>query len=51
MKNGKKPNRSQQKIIREWSLNPEDWFISKHTPAAMYLIHRFSDKTTKVLHL
>lgn len=50
-KNGKKPNRSQQIIIRDWSLDPNDWFVNKHTSTEMYLTHRFSDRTNKVLHL
>ena len=49
MKNGKKPTVRQCKLIQQWNLNPADWLVAKDTPEAMTLLHRYSDKTTKVL--
>lgn len=49
MKNGKNPTREQKKLICKWRLDPAVWLVVKDTPAEMVLVHRYSDKTTKIL--
>lgn len=50
MKHGKKPTREQRKLIQKWKLDPGVWLVTKDTPEQMELVHRFSDKTTRVIH-
>ena len=50
MKHGKNPTRSQRKLLQQWKLKPEDWLVVKDTPEQMELVHRFSDKTRRVIH-
>lgn len=49
MKHGKKPTREQKKLLQKWKLNPENWFVVKDTPDQMLLVHRHSDRTTKII--
>lgn len=49
MKHGKKPTREQKKLIQKWKMNPENWLVVKDTPDQMLLVHRHSDKTTKII--
>ena len=49
MKNGKRPTVRQKKLMMWWRLNPDDWLVVKDTPDAMTLVHRLSDKTTRVI--
>lgn len=51
MKNGKSPNRTQKAIITKAGLKAFDWLVSKHTPEEMFLVHRYSNKTTKTIYL
>lgn len=50
MKNGKKPTREQRKLIEKWKLDPAVWLVTKDTPDRMELVHRYSDKTKRVIH-
>lgn len=50
MKNGKKPTREQRKLIERWKLDPAVWLVVKDTPDEMELVHRYSDKTKRVIH-
>ena len=49
MKNGKKPNVRQMKLLAANRLDPKDWLVVKDTPEQMELVHRFSDKTRRVI--
>lgn len=50
MKHGKKPTREQRKYISSKGLNTENWLVTKDTPTEMHLVHRLSDKTTRIIH-
>lgn len=50
MKHGKRPSREQRKLMEKWKLKPEDWLITKNTPERMELVHRHSDRTTRIIH-
>lgn len=49
MKHGKKPTREQRKLIQSWKLDPAVWLVVKDTPERMELVHRYSDKTTRII--
>lgn len=49
MKHGKNPTREQKKLIQQWKLNPENWLVVKDTPDQMLLVHRYSEKTTRII--
>ena len=49
MKHGIKPTREQRKLLARWNLDPAVWLVTKDTPDRMELVHRFSDKTTRIL--
>ena len=49
MKHGKNPTVKQCKLMQRWGLNHQDWFVVKDTPDEMHLVHRWDDKTTKVI--
>lgn len=50
MKHGRKPTREQKKLIQKWGLDPAVWFVVKDKPDQMELVHRHSDKTTRIIH-
>lgn len=50
MKNPKKPTREQRKFLERNKLNSADWLVVKDTPEMMEIVHRFSDKTVKVIY-
>ena len=50
MKHGRKPTVQQRKLIQKWKLDPAMWLVVKDTPEQMELVHRYSDKTTRVIH-
>ena len=50
MKHLKKPTREQKKLIQQMRLNPADWMIERDTPEMLVLVHRYSDRTTKIIH-
>ena len=45
MKNGKKPTVRQRKIISYFGKIPENWFVVKHTPEEMTIVHKISGQT------
>lgn len=49
MKHGKRPNVRQCKLMQKWKLNAEDWFVVKDEPTQMTIVHRYSDKTIRVI--
>ena len=49
MKHGVKPTRSQKIFIKSKRLNPENWLVTKDTPDHLHLVHRYSDKTTRII--
>lgn len=49
IKNGKKPNRSQKKLLAAWKLNVADWLVTKDTPEAMELVHRHFKAITRTI--
>lgn len=49
MKHGKNPTREQKKLLQKRKLDPSMWLVVKDTPERMELVHRYFDKTTKVI--
>lgn len=49
MKNGKRPTRAQKEFIKSKGLNPENYLVVKDTPEVMHIVHRLSDKTTRII--
>lgn len=49
MKNPKKPTVAQRKLMEKWHLNAADWMVSKDTPEAMVVVHRYFDTRTKTI--
>ena len=49
MKHGKKPTVSQRKLIQKWNLDPAVWLVTNDMPDRMELVHRYSDKTTRII--
>lgn len=45
-----KPTVAQRKLMEKWKLNPANWMVERDTPTEMVLVHRFSDKTTRIIH-
>lgn len=43
MKHGKKPTRTQRKILEKWHKNPGDWLVVKDTPELLVCVYRYSD--------
>ena len=50
MKHGKKPTVAQRKFIAAKGLDPAVWLITKDMPDKMELVHRYSDRTMRVIH-
>lgn len=50
MKHGKKLTVQQRKLIQKWNLDPAVWLVVKDKPDQMELVHRYSDKTTRIIH-
>lgn len=49
MKAGKKPTVAQMKLMVKWKLDPTMWLVSKDTTTEMVLVHRYSDKTIRII--
>lgn len=49
MKHGKKPTVAQKKLMVKWRLDPTMWLVVKDTPQRMELVHRWSDRTRRVI--
>lgn len=43
MKHGKKPTVRQMKLMKEWGMNPKEWFVSKDTSTELVVVHRHTD--------
>ena len=50
MKHGVKPTREQRKLLQHWKLDPAVWLVTKDTHDRMELVHRHSDRTTRIIH-
>ena len=50
MKHGKKPTAAQRKLIASKNLDPAMWLVVKDMPDKMVLVHRYSDRTTRIIH-
>ena len=49
MKNGKNPTREQRKLMQKWKLDSSMWLVVKDTPDRMELVHRYFDRTKKII--
>lgn len=49
MKHGKKPTYEQRKFMERWKIDTRKWLVVKDEPTQMVLVHRDSDKTTRIL--
>lgn len=49
MKHGKRPRKRQQNFIKAHGLIPGNWLVVKDMPDQMHLVHRYSDKTTRII--
>lgn len=49
MKHGKRPNRTQRMLLQQWNLDPAVWLVVKDTPTEMHLVHRYRDRTTRII--
>ena len=49
MKHGCKPTVAQKKFIQSKGLNSENWLVTKDTPTEMHLVHRYSDRTVRII--
>lgn len=49
MKQLRKPTRQQKVLMKQWRLNPADWFVERDTPEEMVIVHRFSETTRKTI--
>lgn len=48
MKNGKRPTKSQKKLLSSLGIHPDDWLISKNTSTEMIIVHRFTERTRSI---
>ena len=49
MKHGKRPTAQQRKLLQQRKLDPAVWLVTKDTPERMELVHRHSDRTTRII--
>ena len=49
IKHGKKPTREQRKLLTKWNMDTMLWLVVKDTPEAMTVVHKYSDRTVKVI--
>ena len=49
MKHGRKLTVAQRKFVQMHGLDPAVWLVTKDTPELIELVHRFSDKTTRII--
>lgn len=50
MKHLTKPTREQKKLLQSYGLDPAVWLIERDTPEIIVLVHRYSDRTTRIIH-
>lgn len=48
MKNGKKPNVRQCKLMQKWGLHSENWLVVKDTPESMLVVSRYGFQTREI---
>lgn len=51
MKHGKRPTKKQAIFIKEHGFNPDNWFVVKHQPGLMVLVHRHFDKQVRIIQI
>lgn len=49
MKHGRKPTAAQRKLLQKRRLDPAVWLVIKDLPDRLELVHRLSDKTTRIV--
>lgn len=49
MKHGKNPTVAQRKLLQKWKLDPAVWLVVKDKPDQMELVHRYSEKTKRII--
>ena len=49
MKSGKNPTIKQCKLMQAWNLDPAEWFVIKDTSTELHIVHRHSDKNTRII--
>lgn len=49
MKHGRKPTVAQRKLLQKRKLDPSMWLVVKDMPDRLELVHRQSDRTTKIV--
>ena len=49
MKHGVRPTREQRKLLQQWNLDPAVWLVVKDTPTEIHLVHRYSDRTVRII--
>ncbi len=49
MKHGRKPTVAQRKLLQKRKLDPAMWLVVKDMPDRLELVHRQSDRTTKIV--
>ena len=49
MKHGKKPTVAQRRMMEKHGLGSGMWLVVKDTPQRMELVHRWSDRTRRVI--
>lgn len=50
IKHGKRPTVSQRKLIQSKGLDPTVWFVVKDLPDRIELVHRYSDRTKRIIY-
>lgn len=48
MKNGKRPTKSQKKLLSSLGIQPDDWLISKNTSTETVVVHRLTGCTRTI---
>ena len=48
MRQGKKPNVRQRKLMQAWKINWENWLVVKDAPNEMVIRHRLTDQTRTI---
>ena len=48
MKNGKRPTMAQKNRLKSLGLIPENWLISKCSPAELVVVHRVSGEVRRL---